>query len=182
MARANKRLTAWVGRPLNEESLGSTNGADGDETLITWETLTEHSPEPTLVRTFGRFVVGSTPSSGSTTSVVHVWWALVIAPIDTLIPLDSNDGQGDERILCSGFLRSVWANEDQATFTSAAAVTWVPRIRNQQGPWEMSDFESSAMRRIREQDTLRLVYTLGIPEGAVSSVKVSGYVRCLLKL
>lgn len=179
MARSSRRPTFWSGAYLDttipEDASGSfviTPAAELED---------EQNKEPTLVRTFGRLCVGSQPPDGISLTVTNIWLGLcLLSATDVGIP--DPRVLSDDRFVWTGFVRTVWAFHYHENFTSAGVGTTVPgTVRAYQGPWEMVDFETRAMRRARTNDALTLVSRSITSTGDPTSISLNGFIRALWK-
>jgi hypothetical protein len=180
MARQSRRPTFWAGTGFDDSVLV-------EDTQTTLELLDpadiESSKEPTLTRIVGHIQIGSTPESATVVTISHLKWALVLMNVSSSFPsLNSEAGWSDERIIYSGFLRSVYILEPFGMISVDGDTTVAATANiNQRGPWEFERFDARAMRRAREGDSLCLAYYLNTVEGNPVSVKLAGFVRALIK-
>jgi len=180
MARSSRRPTFWSGSYLSNQAL--TLGGTVSFDLTPAADLTdEQGREPTLVRTFGRWVVGGVPDDSDSTHVADIYWGILLGGIgDSGLP--SALDMADERWITTGYLRWVWYNAYYPVVAVPPIVVNHPSPRAYQGPWEMVDFESHAMRKAREGDSLIMRVTAA-DAGADTPdrVNIQGYIRALWK-
>jgi len=181
VARSSRRPTFWTAEPL----VNSVLVEDADTTLeLVPPTELIADREPTLIRVVGHLQIGSTPVDLTTGHVVNLFWGLAIMNVTAGFPsLLTDDGLADERLIYTGLLRSVWTTEPiSTTFTDAGVPTGTGGgATNQRGAWEFERFDARAMRRIRDGDSLCLVYFCNTTVGNPTSVDISGFVRALVK-
>jgi len=178
MASRNRRRTQWLGAAINEEMTEGDNFIQ----LLDAGQLTEHAEEPTLIRLFGRLTQGHGFDVADGFGVIRTWGAIYMGDFSgsAIAGFDGN-GFGDERILACGFLKSAHQFEGVIRFDSAGLITGnSPALRNQRGPWEMADFESRAMRKVREGDSL-ILQASSFVDGDISNIGLEGFVRALIK-
>jgi len=180
MARANRRRTAWVGGILENEDINEA-GTTLIEVIPNSE-LTRISDEPTVMRTIYELLHGGIPDDFNPFTV-NSWFAFFLAdPVGNAIADLDGVGQGDERIISSGFLSTPWQSEEQKFAGVLPLVISVQICRNQRGPWQMSVGDTTAMRKVRSADSLMLQVTSRLSGTAPLAINVRGRVRCLLAL
>jgi len=180
VARSNRRSTFWEGGTLNNESVPFTGSPESYEIVGSNALTDEQDREPTLVRVFGRIRLGGVPAQNDETYAINAWWGLCLGGIgDPGLP-DPID-MTDDRWIITGFLSTVWYNAAYPVPT-IPLVTIVSAPRAYQGPWEMADFESHAMRKARTGDSLILRINAA-SNGAddPDRLDINGYVRSLWK-
>jgi len=178
MAKQGRRPTQWLAKAFE-------SAISPDETtrvlILSAAQLTEHTEEPTLVRTFGRITSGGSTTGFSADFTARSWWAIYLGDINgDPLPDLSATGLEDERIICSGFLLTVWQDEFQVYY-DGSLVQYASVTSNQAGPWQMADFESSAMRKVRQGDSLILQFDSTLAGNEPASYGVSGFIRVLIK-
>lgn len=178
MAHSRRRATVWRGATLDDQAI-TVDGTSEIE-LLTANDL-EGEEEPTIVRLIGQLQIGSGPASVTASHVVNTWWGIRLGDI-TASAVDPKANIGGESYLRMGFLRSVWLTIAKPMFTSAGA--WVSDrllVENQVGSWEYERWESHAMRRVRQGESLILDVRAESPSGTPNNIVYSGFVRALLK-
>lgn len=180
MARSSRRPTFWTGAYFD----GTTTPEDtlASSVVTAAADLTDDmDKEPTLVRVFGRLCVGALPEDTLTDTTYNLWLGLTLGSA-TDAGLPDPRTFTDDRFLWMGFIRTVWGPHYIPTFDSAGAIVTSQGLnRAYQGPWEMVDFQSRAMRKARSNDAL-LLQMYGITTaGNPVSPGIHGFIRALWK-
>jgi len=178
VARQSRRPTFWEGATISSDTVAV--GLNSYEIVPAADLVDEQDREPTLVRIVGRLIIGGAPSDDESIHVANVWWGITLGGIgDPGLP-DPRD-LADDRWILTGFLRWVWFR----AFYPVATIPLVSQIsgtRAYQGPWEMADIESHAMRKARTGDSLILrVNYVDAGEDTPERVDLNGSVRALWK-
>jgi len=178
LARSSRRPTFWTGSTLDNDTVNV--GLNSYE-LVTGDLEDEQGREPTLVRAFGRLVFGGTPAGDETTHVANIWMGLTLGGIgDPGLP-DPRD-LADDRWIWTAFCRWVWYNAFYPVPGVPPLIAIVAAPRAYQGPWEMVDFESHAMRKARSGDSLILrVRAEDSGADTPERIDINGSVRALWK-
>jgi len=178
VARSGRRPTFWEGATIDNDTVAI--GLQSYEIVPAALLQDEQDREPTLVRAFGRLQFGGTPDGDETTHVANIWMGLCLGGIgDPGLP-DPRD-LSDDRWIWTGFARWVWYLAYYPVPT-IPLVTKISGTRAYQGPWELVDFETHAMRKARTGDSLILrVNCLDSGEDTPGRVDINGSVRALWK-
>jgi len=178
MARAGRRSTFWEGGTISNDMVPV--GLNSYEMVAAADLEDEQDREPTLIRTLGRLVIGGTPSGDESTHVANVWWGITLGGMgDPGLP-DPRD-LSDDRWIITGFLRWVWYLAYYPVPT-IPLVSQISGTRAYQGPWEMVDYESSAMRKARTGDSLILrTHYVDAGNDTADRLDLNGSVRALWK-
>jgi len=178
MARSSRRPTFWTGSTISNDMVPV--GLNSYEMAADVDLTDEQDREPTLVRTIGRLVIGGTPSSDDSTHVANLFWGITLGSmVDANLP-DPRD-LSDDRWIITGFMRWVWYLAYYPVPT-IPLVSQIAGTRAYQGPWEMQDFESHAMRKARTGDSLILrTHYVDAGNDTADRLDLNGSVRALWK-
>jgi len=180
MANRNRRRTGWVGQVITD-AISST--ATTLIEVIPNAVLLSYSEEPTILRTIYRLLHGGAPDGEGAAFTCNSTFAFFLSPASAdAIPNLFGDGLGDERIISSGFLSTAWQEEQQVVPGVLPLLISTTVVRNQRGPWQMAEGDTSAMRKVRSDDSLMLQVTTDLSGTQPDALQVRGYLRCLLAL